>query len=84
MGRCGVRWAPQFTSGFPAGTYAILSPLPAVGGNEGVGEVLEVGRRVAALKPGDWVIPAGAGLGECVPQHPRCRTPRHRWIIARQ
>ncbi|GAB0199594.1 enoyl-[acyl-carrier-protein] reductase, mitochondrial [Grus japonensis] len=45
------------------GTYAILSPLPAVGGNEGVGEVLEVGRHVAALKPGDWVIPAGAGLG---------------------
>ncbi|NXA18259.1 MECR protein, partial [Ibidorhyncha struthersii] len=45
------------------GTYAILSPLPAVGGNEGVGEVLEVGRRVAALKPGDWVIPAGTGLG---------------------
>ncbi|NWX19129.1 MECR protein, partial [Aegotheles bennettii] len=45
------------------GTYAILSPLPAVGGNEGVGEVLEVGRRVAALKPGDRVIPAGTGLG---------------------
>ncbi|XP_049675688.1 enoyl-[acyl-carrier-protein] reductase, mitochondrial isoform X2 [Accipiter gentilis] len=45
------------------GTYAILSPLPAVGGNEGVGEVLEVGRRVTALKPGDWVIPAGAGVG---------------------
>ncbi|XP_037237289.1 enoyl-[acyl-carrier-protein] reductase, mitochondrial isoform X1 [Falco rusticolus] len=45
------------------GTYAILSPLPAVAGNEGVGEVLEVGRRVAALKPGDWVIPADAGLG---------------------
>ncbi|XP_062467415.1 enoyl-[acyl-carrier-protein] reductase, mitochondrial isoform X3 [Pezoporus occidentalis] len=45
------------------GTYAILSPLPAVGGNEGVGEVLEVGSRVAALKPGDWVIPATSGLG---------------------
>uniref|UniRef100_A0A8C0BK63 Enoyl-[acyl-carrier-protein] reductase, mitochondrial n=1 Tax=Buteo japonicus TaxID=224669 RepID=A0A8C0BK63_9AVES len=45
------------------GTYAILSPLPAVGGNEGVGEVLEVGHRVTALKPGDWVIPAGAGVG---------------------
>ncbi|NXE75903.1 MECR protein, partial [Cochlearius cochlearius] len=45
------------------GTYAVLSPLPAVGGNEGVGEVLEVGRRVATLKPGDWVIPAGPGLG---------------------
>ncbi|XP_064491222.1 enoyl-[acyl-carrier-protein] reductase, mitochondrial [Pseudopipra pipra] len=45
------------------GTYAILSPLPAVGGNEGVGEVLEVGSRVSALKPGDWVIPADTGLG---------------------
>ncbi|XP_066060762.1 enoyl-[acyl-carrier-protein] reductase, mitochondrial isoform X4 [Chamaea fasciata] len=45
------------------GTYPLLSPLPAVGGNEGVGEVLEVGRRVTALKPRDWVIPADAGLG---------------------
>ncbi|XP_005058432.1 PREDICTED: trans-2-enoyl-CoA reductase, mitochondrial isoform X1 [Ficedula albicollis] len=45
------------------GTYPLLSPLPAVGGSEGVGEVLEVGRRVVALKPGDWVIPADAGLG---------------------
>ncbi|XP_063274792.1 enoyl-[acyl-carrier-protein] reductase, mitochondrial isoform X1 [Prinia subflava] len=45
------------------GTYPLLSPLPAVGGNEGVGEVQEVGRRVAALKPGDWVIPADSGLG---------------------
>ncbi|NXV80212.1 MECR protein, partial [Atlantisia rogersi] len=45
------------------GTYSILSPLPAVGGNEGVGEVLEVGKRVTALKPGDWVIPAVTGLG---------------------
>ncbi|XP_069659462.1 enoyl-[acyl-carrier-protein] reductase, mitochondrial isoform X2 [Haliaeetus albicilla] len=51
------------------GTYAILSPLPAVGGNEGVGEVLEVGRRVTALKPGDWVIPAGAGVGDSVIQN---------------
>ncbi|KFP30831.1 hypothetical protein N325_10547, partial [Colius striatus] len=42
---------------FLAGSYAILSPLPAVGGSEGVGEVLEVGRRVAALRPGD------SGLG---------------------
>uniref|UniRef100_A0A663LQ12 Enoyl-[acyl-carrier-protein] reductase, mitochondrial n=1 Tax=Athene cunicularia TaxID=194338 RepID=A0A663LQ12_ATHCN len=45
------------------GTYAIISTLPAVGGNEGVGEVLEVGRRVTALKPGDRVIPAVTGLG---------------------
>ncbi|NXY09817.1 MECR protein, partial [Pteruthius melanotis] len=45
------------------GTYPLLPPLPAVGGSEGVGEVLEVGRRVTALEPGDWVIPADAGLG---------------------
>lgn len=38
-----------------------------MGGNEGVGEVLEVGRLVTALKPGDWVIPADSGLGEFVP-----------------
>lgn len=37
-----------------------------MGGNEGVGEVLETGRRVTALKPGDWVIPADAGLGEFI------------------
>ncbi|CAB1333569.1 unnamed protein product [Coregonus sp. 'balchen'] len=39
------------------GTYAILPDLPAVGGNEGVAQVLEVGSQVKALKPGDWVIP---------------------------
>ncbi|XP_051843962.1 enoyl-[acyl-carrier-protein] reductase, mitochondrial isoform X1 [Antechinus flavipes] len=45
------------------GTYAILPALPAVGGNEGVGQVLEVGSAVTGLKPGDWAIPADAGLG---------------------
>ncbi|XP_074073995.1 enoyl-[acyl-carrier-protein] reductase, mitochondrial [Macrotis lagotis] len=45
------------------GTYAILPKLPAVGGNEGVGQVLEVGSAVTTVKPGDWVIPADAGLG---------------------
>ncbi|XP_066494561.1 enoyl-[acyl-carrier-protein] reductase, mitochondrial [Tiliqua scincoides] len=45
------------------GTYAILADLPAVGGNEGVGQVMEVGSRVTSLKPGDLVIPADAGLG---------------------
>ncbi|KAM9034157.1 enoyl-[acyl-carrier-protein] reductase, mitochondrial isoform X2 [Sarcophilus harrisii] len=45
------------------GTYAILPELPAVGGNEGVGQVLEVGSAVTGLKPGDWAIPADAGLG---------------------
>ncbi|KAK2518519.1 Mecr [Columba guinea] len=51
------------------GTYPTLPPLPAVGGNEGVGEVLEVGRRVAALKPGDRVILAVNNLGDSVIQN---------------
>ncbi|XP_057209596.1 enoyl-[acyl-carrier-protein] reductase, mitochondrial [Triplophysa rosa] len=45
------------------GSYPILCPLPAVGGNEGVGEVIEVGSDVTALKPGDWVVPIDAGFG---------------------
>uniref|UniRef100_A0A8C5K0L1 Enoyl-[acyl-carrier-protein] reductase, mitochondrial n=2 Tax=Jaculus jaculus TaxID=51337 RepID=A0A8C5K0L1_JACJA len=45
------------------GNYGLLPKLPAVGGNEGVGEVIEVGSSVTGLKPGDWVIPANAGLG---------------------
>lgn len=45
------------------GTYAILPDLPATGGNEGVGEVIEVGHQVKTLKPGDWCIPKDAGLG---------------------
>ncbi|XP_026227037.1 enoyl-[acyl-carrier-protein] reductase, mitochondrial isoform X2 [Anabas testudineus] len=45
------------------GTYAILPDLPAVGGNEGVAQVIEVGSQVKFLKTGDWVIPRDAGLG---------------------
>ncbi|XP_067241063.1 enoyl-[acyl-carrier-protein] reductase, mitochondrial isoform X3 [Chanodichthys erythropterus] len=45
------------------GSYQILCPLPAVGGNEGVGEVLEVGSDVTSLRPGDWVVPIDAGFG---------------------
>ncbi|KAL2084946.1 hypothetical protein ACEWY4_020464 [Coilia grayii] len=45
------------------GTYAILPDLPTVGGNEGVGQVAEVGSQVTRLKVGDWVIPRDAGLG---------------------
>ncbi|NP_001411881.1 enoyl-[acyl-carrier-protein] reductase, mitochondrial isoform X2 [Mus musculus] len=45
------------------GNYGLLPKLPAVGGNEGVGQVIAVGSSVSALKPGDWVIPANAGLG---------------------
>ncbi|XP_072356967.1 enoyl-[acyl-carrier-protein] reductase, mitochondrial isoform X2 [Scyliorhinus torazame] len=45
------------------GTYPILPDLPAIGGNEGVGQVMDVGSKVTNLKPGDWVIPSDAGLG---------------------
>ncbi|XP_056300130.1 enoyl-[acyl-carrier-protein] reductase, mitochondrial isoform X1 [Pseudoliparis swirei] len=45
------------------GTYAILPDLPAVGGNEGVAQIVEVGGQVTSLKAGDWVIPKDAGLG---------------------
>ncbi|XP_036112207.1 enoyl-[acyl-carrier-protein] reductase, mitochondrial isoform X4 [Molossus molossus] len=45
------------------GNYGLLPKLPAVGGNEGVGQVVAVGSSVTAVKPGDWVIPATAGLG---------------------
>ncbi|XP_061632689.1 LOW QUALITY PROTEIN: enoyl-[acyl-carrier-protein] reductase, mitochondrial [Phyllopteryx taeniolatus] len=45
------------------GTYAILPDLPAVGGNEGVAQVVEVGGKVTSLQIGDWVIPRDSGLG---------------------
>ena len=45
------------------GTYFLKPELPAVVGNEGVGEVIEVGKDVTSLKPGDWVIPGDAGFG---------------------
>ncbi|XP_028970437.1 enoyl-[acyl-carrier-protein] reductase, mitochondrial [Esox lucius] len=45
------------------GTYPILPRLPAVGGNEGLGEVIEVGTAVTSLRPGDWAIPWDAGFG---------------------
>ncbi|XP_036600618.1 enoyl-[acyl-carrier-protein] reductase, mitochondrial isoform X2 [Trichosurus vulpecula] len=45
------------------GSYGILSELPAVGGNEGVGQVVEAGGAVTGVKPGDWVIPADPGFG---------------------
>lgn len=48
----------------PLGNYGLLPKLPAVGGNEGVGQVVAVGSSVTGVKPGDWVIPANAGLGE--------------------
>jgi trans-2-enoyl-CoA reductase len=45
------------------GVYPVRPPLPAVGGNEGVGEVLATGVGVQGLKKGDWVVPADSGWG---------------------
>lgn len=45
------------------GTYFLKPPLPAVVGNEGVAEILDVGENVKSLKVGDWVIPNQAGFG---------------------
>jgi len=45
------------------GTYSIRPTLPAIGGNEGVGEVIEVGSKVKSLSCNDYVIPLKPGLG---------------------
>ncbi|KAG9347472.1 hypothetical protein JZ751_005039 [Albula glossodonta] len=45
------------------GRYPILPPLPAIGGNEGLGEVVEVGSGITSLSLGEWVIPVDAGFG---------------------
>lgn len=47
------------------GTYPVKPrELPAVGGNEGVACVEEVGKMVVGLKKGDLVVPATAALGK--------------------
>lgn len=45
------------------GVYAVKPVLPAVGGGEGVAEVLATGSKVSDVKNGDWVIPSQAGFG---------------------
>ena len=50
------------------GTYPLRPNLPAVGGNEGVGKVVEIGKDVSELKPGDTVIPAQSCLGKQLPK----------------
>lgn len=45
------------------GVYNLLPSLPAIGGNEGVAQVLAVGDAVRGLREGDWVIPALPGFG---------------------
>lgn len=44
------------------GLYGILPPLPAIGGNEGVGKILEVGSAVQGFTAGQSVLlPVGIG-----------------------
>lgn len=44
------------------GAYGMLPPLPAVGGSEGVGRVVEVGPEVTGISVGQTVLlPAGSG-----------------------
>ena len=45
------------------GVYGVVAKLPAVGGNEGVAIVVEVGNSVRGLAAGDWVIPFRSGFG---------------------
>ncbi|KAK7865851.1 hypothetical protein R5R35_003969 [Gryllus longicercus] len=45
------------------GFYPLKPPLPAVGGNEGVGEVVAAGGAVKALRVGDRVVPRHKGWG---------------------
>jgi len=45
------------------GVYPVRPNPPAVGGYEGVGEVLSVGSSVTSLSPGDWVIPSPPSFG---------------------
>ena len=44
------------------GVYPIKPPLPAIGGNEGVAEVVKTFEG-SAFRKGDWVVPNGAGFG---------------------
>ena len=49
---------------FTSGTYPIKPCLPAVGGNEGVGEVLAIGSGVKDINVGDWALMASSGQGK--------------------
>ena len=45
------------------GIYGVKANLPAVGGNEGVAFVAQVGDQVTSVKPGDYVVPHVSGFG---------------------
>jgi len=45
------------------GTYPVLPSLPAVAGNEGVGQIVALGGNVKNLKVNDFVLPSKPGFG---------------------
>ena len=45
------------------GVYAVKPKLPAIGGNEGVAEVIKVGPEVTDMKVGDRVMPSISASG---------------------
>jgi NADPH:quinone reductase-like Zn-dependent oxidoreductase len=45
------------------GTYPVLPSLPAVAGNEGVGQIVAVGGGVKNVKVNDFVLPSKPGFG---------------------
>lgn len=45
------------------GKYPSRPPLPAIPGNEGVGEIVAVGSNVSTLRVGDKVVPNGPNFG---------------------
>lgn len=45
------------------GKYPSKPPLPAIPGNEGVGEIVAVGSNVQTLRIGDKVVPNGPNFG---------------------
>lgn len=77
-----VRVAMRLTPLNPAdinlieGTYGIRPSLPAIPGNEGFGEVIEIGSEVKLLKKGDWVRPLTQGTWQ-----QECMGNENEWIL---
>jgi len=46
-----------------AGTYPVSPSVPAVGGGEGLGQIIAVGQNTSKFKIGDLVLPAKPGFG---------------------
>ena len=58
-------FSPQYVF-LSVGVYPLKPDLPAVGGFEGVGKVVEAGKEVTHLQPGDLVLPAINTLGKYI------------------